>query len=138
MSQFMNEDQIKSNIGYAVLFKKLWPYGKRHKGMLFFSIFSIIGLAVSSRLLPTIVGYAIDNGVVPKDRHTIFLAAMFYMTAVIAKVFFQFSFLYYFQKFGNRVLFYVREDLIKHVQNLPIGYFNKTPAGRIIDRKSVV
>ena len=134
MSQFMNEDQIKSNIGYGTLFKKLWPYGKRHKGMLFFSIFSIVGLAVSSRLLPTIVGYAIDNGVVPKDRHILFVAAIFYMSAVVAKVFFQFSFLYYFQKFGNRVLFYVREDLIKHVQDLPIGYFNKTPAGRIITR----
>jgi ATP-binding cassette subfamily B protein len=32
------------------------------------------------------------------------------------------------------VLYYLREDIFQHVQNLPLNYFNKTPTGRIVTR----
>lgn len=135
MSQdFMNEDQIKANITYVDLFKRLWPYCQKHLGLFASVVFCVAGLAISSRSLPFLIGYAIDQGIRAHDYQTLKNIALLYLAVQVLQTTFQFSYNYVFQIFGNRVLFYVREDLIKHIQSLPIQYFNKTPVGRVVTR----
>lgn len=132
--QFMHEDQVNANISYWQMFRKLWPYGKRSRGLLAATLISVLVLAVTSRLLPTLIGYAIDNGILKNDRRVILTSAFSFLVFEILKSFSQWSYLFFFQKFGNRVLYFVREDLIRHIQSLPMDYFNRTPAGRIVTR----
>jgi ATP-binding cassette subfamily B protein len=130
MNAFMNEDKVKANISYWHMLKGLWPYAKRHPWLLVTTAFSIFVVSASSRLMPAIIGYAIDHGIMVKDKQVVWYSAYAFLFAQILHSLSQFSYFYYFQKLGNRVLFYLREDLIRHVQTLPIDYFNKTPAGR--------
>jgi ATP-binding cassette subfamily B multidrug efflux pump len=132
--KFLNEDQIKTDMTAAELIRKIWPYCRRHLGLFTAVFISVIGLAVTSRLLPYLIGYAIDNGVQKKDYQVLRNIALIYLAVQVLATLFQFSYSFIFQKFGNRILFYVREDLIRHVQSLPIQYFNKTPVGRIVTR----
>ena len=134
MSDFLNEDQVKASITVPQMLKGLWPFGQRHPILLFFSMISIIGVAASSRVMPTIVGYAIDHGIREKNQDILRMAAVGFLIAEIAHVLFLFLYQFLFQKFGNRLLFYVREELIRHTQNLPMNYFNKTPVGRVVTR----
>ncbi len=134
MSQFMNEDQVKSSITIWQMLKGLWPFGRRHPALLFFSVMSILGVAISSRFMPTLVGYAIDHGIREKNLEALHLAAWGFLIAEISHVVFLFLYQYLFQKFGNRLLYYVREELLSHTQNLPMTYFNKTPVGRVVTR----
>lgn len=131
---FMNEDQIKANLSYAELLRRIWHYCKKHLGLFSIVVFCIAGLAVSSRSLPFLIGYAIDHGIREKNYSVLQSTAYIYLGVQILQTIFQFTYSYMFQIFGNRVLFYVREDLIKHIQALPIQYFNKTPIGRIVTR----
>ncbi len=131
---FMSEDQIKTDVTARELLKRLWPYCKRHLFLFSAVLLAVIGLAVTSRLLPWVIGYAIDFGVKNKNLDVLKSMALAYLGIQILQTLFQFAYNYVFQLFGNRVLYYVREDLVRHIQSLPIQYFNKTPIGRIVTR----
>ncbi|MEZ0390634.1 MAG: ABC transporter ATP-binding protein [Pseudobdellovibrionaceae bacterium] len=131
---FMSEDQVKANITLRELFLRLWPYCRKHLKLCLAVILSVAGLAITSRILPYLIGYAIDHGVQEKNLQILKSVAWIYLAVQILQTLFQFSYNYIFQLFGNRVLFYVREDLVRHIQSLPIQYFNKTPVGRIVTR----
>jgi ATP-binding cassette subfamily B protein len=133
-SKFVSEDQIKANMTLRELSLRLWPYCRRHLWLFSAVVISIIGLATTSRLLPYLIGYAIDHGFQQRDFPTLRAVALIYLVVQVLQTCFQFSYTYIFQKFGNRILFYIREDLIRHAQSLPIEYFNKTPVGRIVTR----
>lgn len=132
--EYVSEDKVQANITYVQLFKKLWPYAKRHLG-LFISVLVAVGLfTLIARALPLIFARIIDQGILLKDAKLITVLSITYFGLEILKNFLMFGYQFLFQKFGNRVLFYVREDLLKHVQSLPLTYFDKNPVGRIITR----
>ena len=130
----MSVDEIKANITYAELLKKMWPYGRKNKALLFAALMSILALISSSRLLPTLIGYAIDEAILKNDKPLMLKVAMAYLAVEIFKSFSMWAYQVCFQRYGNQVLFYLREDLLRHIQSLPMDYFNKTPAGRIVTR----
>jgi ATP-binding cassette subfamily B multidrug efflux pump len=132
--KFLSEDQVKSNITLGYLLKRLWPYCRRHLVLFTSVIICVIGLSVASRSLPFLIGYAIDHGIQARNLSVLYQVAWIYLGVQVLQTTFQFLYNFVFQKFGNRVLFYVREDLVRHVQSLPIDYFNKTPIGRIVTR----
>ncbi len=132
--KFMSEDQIKTNITMSGLLWRVWPYCRRHLGLFMAVVISILGLAVCSRLHPFLIGYAIDHGFREKNYETLRNVALIYLSVQMLHTLFQFSYSFVFQKFGNRVLYYIREDLVRHIQSLPVDYFNKTPIGRIVTR----
>jgi len=131
---FMHEDLVKTKITYPVLFKRLWPYARKEKLLLFSAIFAVAGGATVARLIPALIGYAIDHGVKERDYSVFAYVAYAYLALEILRSCFSFANVYLFQLFGNRMLFHLREDLMAHVQRLPLQFFNKTPTGRIVTR----
>jgi ATP-binding cassette subfamily B protein len=116
------------------MLKSLWPYAKKHWGMLLASLLSVLGVAVTSRLMPYVIGKVVDEGFIPKDWELVKKAAFIYLGLEIFHAFLIFLSAYLFNWFGNRMLFYLREDLHRHTQNLPLDYFNRTPLGRTVTR----
>jgi ABC-type multidrug transport system, ATPase and permease components len=132
--QFMHEDLVKTKVTYPVLFKRLWPYARKEKKLMFLALFSVVGLAVMSRMVPALIGYAIDHGVKEKNLSVFTNVAFAYLIVEILRTTFSFGQNFMFQLFGNRMLYYLREHLTNHVQHLPLQFFNKTPTGRIVTR----
>ncbi len=130
----MHEDLVKTKITYPILFKRLWPYARKEKMLLFSAIFAVAGGAIAARLIPALIGYAIDHGVKEKDYSIFTQVAYVYLILEIFRSCFSFANVYLFQIFGNKMLFHLREDLMSHVQRLPMQFFNKTPTGRIVTR----
>ncbi|WP_413290274.1 ABC transporter ATP-binding protein [Bdellovibrio sp. HCB337] len=130
----MNEDIIKTKVTYPIMFKRLWPYTRKHPWMFAAVVLIILLLTGISRLIPYIIGYAIDHGVIAKDISLFKMMALVYLGLEFSRTILSFSQNYMFQVLGNRVLYYLREDLIRHTQALPLQYFNKTPTGRTVTR----
>jgi len=130
----MNEDIIKTKVTYGMMFKRLWPYTRKHPWMFALVILIILILTGVSRMIPFVIGYAIDHGVVAKDISLFKAMALVYLGLEFSRTILSFCQTYMFQILGNRVLYYLREDLIRHTQNLPLQYFNKTPTGRTVTR----
>lgn len=131
---FMHEDLVKTKITYFELFRRLWPFARKEKGLLFTALFAVAGGAFVARLIPFLVGYAIDNGIKTKNFEIFTQVAFAYLILEIFRSTFSFANVYFFQHFGNRMLFHLREALMAHTQKLPMQFFNKTPAGRIVTR----
>lgn len=131
---FMNEDKIETSLTFRELFMRMWQFAKPHRKLFALVLFCVMGLAICSRALPFLIGYAIDNGVLKKDAQLLLNIAIAYLIIQSLHTVFQFFYSYIFQIFGNRVLYDIRSELLKRVQALPIQYFNKTPVGRVVTR----
>jgi ATP-binding cassette subfamily B protein len=132
--QFLSEDTVKTSTTILEMARRLWPYGKKHLGLLAAAMASVLGLALVSRMIPQVIGYAIDHGFREKKEDVLLWVGLAYLGLEVFKLAFSFLNHFLFRKFGNRVLYYLREDIFQHVQRLPLNYFNKTPTGRIVTR----
>lgn len=128
----MNEGQV--SVTSQTIWRHVGRYVSRHPWMLTATIACVFLVSALSRALPWIIGMIIDRAVLPKDAEMFFRLAVLYLVIEIFKTFFHFIENYAFQAFGNRMLFYVREDLYKHVLSLPLDFFNRTPVGRVVTR----
>lgn len=41
---------------------------------------------------------------------------------------------YFFEKASNKIALFMQRDVYKHIQKLPISYFDKLPAGKVVSR----
>lgn len=134
MSVFHQEDNVAVELTFQKLFWKLWPFLKCHKKKLFLSLVLVTCYAFVGRALPFLFGHAVDAGIHANDKNVIFQLAMAYLVVECFRAIMVFAQSAYIQHFGNQVLFEIREKLIRHIQRLPLTYFDKNPSGRIMTR----
>lgn len=131
---FISDDQLRKELSYRELFIRLWPEMRKEKSLLFLGLGSVLLLAVVSRMLPNLFGYAIDHGIVKNNFKIIITTALFYFILEVLRSSFMFSHRYWFSRLGNRVMYSLRERVVDHVQHLPITFFDRHPVGRIVTR----
>ncbi len=131
---FFTEDNVAMELTFKKLAVKIWPYLWRHKAKVIWSLI-LVGLFVAvGRMLPFLFGYAIDEGITHKNTDIIWKVAIAYLVLESARSVLAFGQSNYIQKFGNLVLYEMRERLMSHVQRLPVNYFEKNPSGRTVTR----
>ncbi len=135
MSQhFFAEDNVALELTFVRLFRKLWPALWAHQRKVIVSLLLVSTYVVVGRALPFLFGYAIDEGIKNRNEQVIFMVAMAYLGLESLRAGLLFLQSCHIQKFGNLVLFDIRERLIAHVQSLPVSYFEKNPSGRTVTR----
>jgi ATP-binding cassette subfamily B multidrug efflux pump len=123
----------------------LWPYRSLIAGALVFLILNSI-LQVAGPLLTKV---AIDRYLAPNpsristpvDR---FLAAdpvtgltqiaLLYMAALFGIFLFEFAQMYIMQYVGQKAMFDLRRELMTHLQNLDVAFYDRNPVGRLVTR----
>lgn len=129
-----NEDNVTVRTSLFGLIRRLWPYFMRQK-LLFASVWlSIIAMSLAGRLVPTIFGHAIDEGIGKGKADVLLFAACSYLVLELAKGVFMFMHTYLFAKLGNRMLSEIRDHLLEHTLSLPMPFFDRNPTGRIVTR----
>lgn len=134
MSDFIQEDKVKTNLSYKELFVRMYPYFKKYKYRFIGIILMVLLMAFISRMIPTLIGYAIDNSLIKKDYELLIKLLMVYIFLEITHSVLDMLQIFFFQKLGARVLFNLREDLMAKIQSYPIDYFNQNPVGRTVTR----
>lgn len=129
-----SHDQLSGGLGVLGLLRELKPYFRGDWG----STFSVIGLvlihAIIGRAVVSVLGKAIDLGVIGKDMEMLLKLAALYFVLEILQMSMQVGITTWFAKVGNRVLFRLRDHLVNHVQKLPVAYFDRVASGRIVTR----
>lgn len=128
------EDRVRSRTTVFELLARLWPHFMKQKLLFACTVVAVLAVALSGRLAVTVFGYAIDNGILRNDMNVIAVAAAIYLVLQLSGCFLNFLEGYLFAKIGNRILFDIRDEVIRHVQSLPVTYFDKNPTGRIVTR----
>ncbi|MEO0335618.1 MAG: ABC transporter ATP-binding protein [Pseudomonadota bacterium] len=129
-----NEEKQVSSLRLDTLVKRMAPYLARRRAHVLGVLVLVVSFVVVGRILPILFGYAIDEGIKKQQLDVIFQIAGVYLAFEIARSILAFAQSYFMIKLGNGALFDLREDLIRHVQKLPVEFFDKNPIGRTVTR----
>jgi len=114
--------------------RNLTPWILKHSGP-FYGGIGMILLETSAILLePWLFGYAIDAAIIPRNWHFLVKIATFFLLATCIRVSAVIAQGYLFELLGQRVCQDLRIALYSHLQRLPIGVFDRNPAGRLLTR----
>ncbi|TJX14321.1 ABC transporter ATP-binding protein [Tissierella creatinini] len=118
--------------------KKLKTYAKKEAKSLSFGLFLSIIRTALEIIGPIIIGYILNTyirvGMEKSDFISIAKLLGIYLIVYILCGLFGNLALLAFEKAANMISFNVQKDVYKHINRLPISYFDKLPAGNIVSR----
>ncbi|MBO6231146.1 MAG: ABC transporter ATP-binding protein [Ruminiclostridium sp.] len=115
--------------------KRALVYAGKYKKTIFLSLFISILAAVISLLSPMIVQYAVDNCM--KGAETIPMLAVCagaLLLTIVVSVFLAQKRAKMMTRVGQDIIYDIRKDLFRHMQELPFEYYDSRPHGKILVR----
>lgn len=115
--------------------KRALVYAGKYKKTIFLSLFISILAAVISLLSPLIVQYAVDNCM--KGAETIPMLAVCagaLLLTIVVSVFLSQKRAKMMTRVGQDIIYDIRKDLFRHMQELPFEYYDSRPHGKILVR----
>ena len=125
------------------LFLRLFPYARRSSKTLLLSLLLLIPLSIAGAVQPILVGQAISlirgeptipllTGRSLMDGLNLLTFILFITIAI--RLAFRGIQGYLVQEVGQQITAAIREDLFRHVTNLAVRFFDRTPVGKLITR----
>lgn len=126
------------------LFLRLMPYIKRNRSQLVLPMLLLVPLSLAQALQPVLIGQAISL-IKQEDAAWDLFAQMSLRTglnwiigglliAIAIRLALDGWQSYQIQKVGQNITASIRSDLFEHVTSLSMGFFDRTPVGRLITR----
>ncbi|WMN07856.1 ABC transporter ATP-binding protein [Marivirga arenosa] len=131
----MKQDNIKSgNIIDTNVLRRLYKFVKPYQGRFYFLVFLTLALAILAPARPFVIQKAIDNPIAQGDfqgliNMTIILVSLLVMQALV-----QYGHTYLSGWLGQFIIRDIRIKLYRHLLNLRLKFFDKTPIGRLVTR----
>jgi len=126
--------KVTGSILDVSLFKRLMQYIRPYRFTFVFVLTAAILLSVFSTLNPYLLKITVDDYITLKDYDGM-LVFIGIMTGVLfLEVFFQFSFIYYANWLGQRVVYDLRKELFRRMIGFRMTFFDKSAVGRLVTR----
>ncbi len=116
------------------LARKAFAFIKPHKGRLALAICTVLATSGIGLIDPQLWRLAIDDGIGKSDVAFLTKVALAYMVVFGVRWLVQSFQAIVVQRLGQGVLHDMRHTVFSHLQNLPLGFFDKREIGRIIAR----
>ena len=126
--------KVTGSILDVSLFKRLMQYVRPYRFTFVFVLTAAILLSIFSTLNPYLLKITVDDYITLKDYGGM-LVFIGIMTGVLfLEVFFQFSFIYYANWLGQRVVYDLRKELFRRMIGFRMSFFDKSAVGRLVTR----
>ena len=116
------------------LFKRLMRYVKPYRFTFSFVLIAAILLSVFSTLNPYLLKITVDDYITLKDYDGMLVFIGIMAAVLFLEVFFQFSFIYYANWLGQRVVYDLRKDLFRRMIGFRKTFFDRSAVGRLVTR----
>ena len=126
--------KVSGSILDLSLFKRLMRYVKPYRFTFLFVLIAAILLSVFSTLNPYLLKITVDNYITLKDYDGMLVYIGFMAAVLFLEVFFQFSFIYYANWLGQRVVYDLRKDLFRRMIGFRKTFFDRSAVGRLVTR----
>ncbi|BCX04690.1 MAG: ABC transporter ATP-binding protein [Candidatus Roseilinea sp.] len=114
--------------------KRLLPFARPYRRRIFWVLVFTIGALVTNLMVPQLLGFAVDQGVIALDvQATLFWCAVLVGVAALRSLFYYLQGVYQ-GMVGTDVVRDLRNSLYRKLQYLPFAYYTKTPTGQIMSR----
>ncbi len=116
------------------MLKRLFVFARPYRTQFFLMVFLTFSLAIVVPLNPYLIRLTIDNEVAQGDYQGLVM-----MTSILLAMLFIQAIVQYYHTFlsgwlGQYIIKDIRTQLFRHVQNLKLKFFDKTPIGRLVTR----
>ena len=115
-------------------FRRLLGYLSRHRALFWGGVVLILMATAAALFEPRLFGYAIDEAVIPKDRDRLRQIAFLFLGVELVRVVATIAQSLIFTLLGQRVMQDLRQEVLSHLQRLPISSFDRHPAGKLVTR----
>ena len=116
------------------LLKRLWPYVRPYRSMIYLSLFMGVLTAASSLLQPLFMRSLLDEGALAGNLHKLGTGGLYLSLLIILERLLSFFQIYSVQVAGAKAMNDLRRALFAFLHELPLGFFDKTPVGRLVTR----
>ncbi len=123
------------------LAKQILRYTRPYLKPLGIAVFALLVTTLTTNLFPVILAYAINGALVPKSEVALFeryrvlwLALGAFALVRIVGFVGRYGQAYLIEWIGQHILFDIRSDIFSKIQRLHIGFFDRTPVGRLLTR----
>ncbi|HEX4379959.1 MAG TPA: ABC transporter ATP-binding protein [Candidatus Acidoferrum sp.] len=139
----VNEEEALGKAYDSHLLKRLLEYLRPYRWRVILALAFVAIVTPLELAPPKLFQIAIDKYLVPGMRHQLVESAAWRGIAIISVVFFGvllFDFLAQYiqirimQRVGQQTMYDMRTAIFRHIQRLPMSYFDRNPVGRLITR----
>jgi len=116
------------------ILKRIYSYTLPYKRAFYFSVFLTLLLTMLSPLRPILVQYTIDNYVVIPDYDGLLYLTLLMIGLLLFHTLVQYAHTYLTNWLGLAVVKDLRVALYRHIINLRLKFFDRTPIGILITR----
>lgn len=158
LAQMLREERVESNVRDKRLLVRLLAYLRPHRGLAAASVSLAFLEAIVSTMPPFVIGFAVDEALSSErdpsaldralhalvDRFPSLTSVdgghVFVATGVLigmiwlVKAGIGSASLFCVQVLGQRVVHDMRKDVYGHITGMDLGYFQKNPVGRLVNR----
>ena len=126
--------KVTGSILDVSLFKRLMQYVRPYRFTFVFVLTAAILLSIFSTLNPYLLKITVDDYITLKDYDGMLVFIGIMMGVLFLEVFFQFSFIYYANWLGQRVVYDLRKELFRRMIGFRMTFFDKSAVGRLVTR----
>ena len=112
-----------------ILLKRVLATAKPFKSLFIQSIVLAVVITPFSIAQPFIVQQIVDNNIIKGQKEGMMLLAILFMVALLINVVMKYYFIYITAELGQSVIKDMRVKVFRHITNLRLRYFDKTPIG---------
>ena len=141
---YHDDDQFLGKAYDARLIRKLLPYGRPYLKLIGIAVVFMLMAAGAELLIPLIVRDVINGpftdlgktGLSDSDGawNTLGLLCLGLVGIILVQFVGRFLNTYLFQKLGQHVILDIRQAAYRHIQRLPLRFFDRNPVGRLVTR----
>lgn len=127
------DEVLETPFDFAHL-KRCFVYIKKYKGKMITALMLSVFAAISGLLGPLITQYALDNTIPQKNMGQLVLLTLAFIGTIAVSITFSTIRSRIMTVVGQDIIFDIRTDLFKHLQELPFEYYDNRPHGKILIR----
>lgn len=131
----MEKEQVSSGniIDFKVL-GRLMAFVKPYKFRFVLVVFLTVALGILAPLRPILIQYTIDNDVALGNYDGLVFMMIMLVVLLVIQAITQYVHTYISGWLGQQVIRDIRAKLYKHIVNLRLKFFDRTPIGRLVTR----
>ncbi len=130
----MEKEKISGNILDLAVLKRLFTFVKPYIKQFYFLVALTVSLAVIIPLRPKLIQLTIDNELATGDYQGLVTMIIILISLLVLQAIVQYLHTYFSGWLGQYIIRDIRIKLFRHIQNLNLRFFDKTPIGRLVTR----
>lgn len=131
--QYYEEEEFTTEFNSGTV-RRIFMQGWEHWHLMVGFFFAVAVIAVMEAYMTFLGKRMIDEGILPRDMAQLTNIAIEYAVLMVVFAGFVWMFIYTAGTLGHRVQYDLRKAMFERIQELELGYFDKTPTGWLMSR----